>query len=164
MHGGTVEAESAGPGQGSRFTIRLPMPLAAVAQPLPRAARASRPVPHRILVVEDNVDSAEAMLLLLRQSGHEVMTVNDGAEAVGVARVFRPDVILLDIGLPGMDGYELAGKLRGMAETRDARMIAVSGYGQQKDRQRSTDAGFDLHLVKPVDPSRLREAIDAAGG
>ncbi len=162
MHGGVVLAESGGVGQGSRFVLRLPLSLE-VAPPAPQRASVAAPeVPRqRILVVEDNLDAAEAMRMLLHELGHEVTVVFDGREAVDAARRFRPGVILLDIGLPGMDGYELASLLRGLDETRAARMIAVSGYGQQKDRDRSREAGFDLHLVKPVDPQRLRAAIDA---
>jgi signal transduction histidine kinase len=162
MHGGAVSAQSEGAGKGSLFTIRLPLAkllARAPAQSVPVRSAAS--APRRILVVEDNLDSAEAMLLLLRGVGHEVTVVSDGREAVEVARRMQPEVILLDIGLPGMDGYQLARLLRGMPETRAARLIAVSGYGQQKDRKRSQEAGFDVHLVKPVDPSKLTEAINA---
>jgi signal transduction histidine kinase len=160
MHGGTVAADSPGPGKGSVFTVRLPLAKLLAKAPgdaLPK--RAVSPAPRRILVVEDNVDSAEAMLLLLKGMGHDVTVVSDGNEAVEVARRLQPEVILLDIGLPGMDGYALARRLRGMPETRAAHLIAVSGYGQQKDRARSREAGFQMHLVKPVDPARLAEAI-----
>jgi CheY-like chemotaxis protein len=162
MHGGTVSAQSAGTGKGSHFTIRLPFDkLLAPAPARSVPARGVAAARRRILVVEDNLDSAEAMLLLLKGVGHEVTVVSDGREAVDVAKRLRPEVILLDIGLPGMDGYELARMLRNMPETRSARLIAVSGYGQQKDRARSREAGFDMHLVKPVDPSKLTEAINA---
>ena len=162
MHGGTVEAKSPGPGQGSTFTIRLPLATLRAAPPpaVPGLTGAAAQSLHRVLIVEDNLDSAEAMQMLLSGMGHEVVVANDGRAAPDVARAFQPDVILLDIGLPGIDGYELAKLLRAMPETRAARLIAVSGYGQQKDRARSLSAGFDLHLVKPVDPARLNEAIN----
>jgi two-component system CheB/CheR fusion protein len=105
-----------------------------------------------VLVVEDNLDAAESTVLLLRGYGHDVAVVNDGREAVLAALAFRPDVILLDIGLPGLDGFSVARLLRARPETSGARLIAVSGYGQEKDRARTAEAGFDLHLVKPVDP------------
>jgi signal transduction histidine kinase len=161
MHGGTVGAQSAGPGQGSVFTIRLPLDKLRVPAPAATApARGGSLLARRILVVEDNLDAAEAMQLLLRGIGHEVLVVGDGGEAVEAAQRFEPEIILLDIGLPGMDGYELARRLRHLPETRAARLIAVSGYGQQKDRARSRDAGFDMHLVKPVDPAKLADAIN----
>jgi signal transduction histidine kinase len=163
LHGGEVSAASDGPGKGSVFTITLPMDRVGA-----RAPAADGPAPalarqggRRILVVEDNADAAESMLLLLRGIGHEVVVVTDGSEAIGVARSLKPEVILLDIGLPGMDGFQLAAALRALPETSHARLIAVSGYGQDKDRERSAQAGFDLHLVKPVDPRRLVEAITA---
>jgi signal transduction histidine kinase len=161
MHGGSAAAASGGPGGGSTFVVRLPQALRRTAPSMSVAAPARGFVAHRILVVEDNFDAAEAMQLLLTAMGHAVTVVNDGAEAVEVARTLQPDTILLDIGLPGISGYELATLLRGMPETRAARMIAVSGYGQQKDRLRSEAAGFDLHLVKPVDPAQLNELLNA---
>ncbi len=164
MHGGTVRAQSGGSGQGSRFEIRLPLPDLRADPPEARGARAPDGAPRRILVVEDNVDAAEAMQLVLRGRGHEVATVSDGREALALARTFRPDVILLDIGLPGIDGYQLAVLLREAPETARARIIAVSGYGQERDVQRSREAGFDLHLVKPVDAGRLSDAIGAVAG
>ena len=163
MHGGTVHAESPGRGRGSRFTIRLPLATLRAAAPPRAASPAAKPSrARRILLVEDNMDAAESLKLLLQQLGHEVQVVHDGLQAVDAARSFAPDVILLDIGLPGMDGYQVASALRAIPETRSARLIAVSGYGQAKDRQLSADAGFHIHLVKPVDPSRLLEAIDEA--
>ena len=164
MHGGRVAGQSEGVGKGSAFLVLLPrsriVPAPEQSEPVERAAPAGRR--HRILVVEDNPDSAEAMVTLLRELGHEVAMVGDGMLAVGVARQFEPDVILLDIGLPGIDGYELARRFRSHAETRGARMIAITGYGQPTDRERSVAAGFDQHLVKPVDPSRLAAAINEA--
>jgi signal transduction histidine kinase len=162
MHGGKVFAHSDGPGHGSRFTLHIPRgnvaaPGVPAGRPASRAAHRSR----RVMVVEDNLDSAEAMMLMLRAMGHQVTLANDGREALDMARREVPDVILLDIGLPGLDGYQLARRLRGMPETRAARLIAVSGYGQDSDRERSAAAGFDLHLVKPVDPAALADAIDA---
>jgi signal transduction histidine kinase len=161
MHGGTVAAHSEGPDRGSQFVIRLPRD--AMTQPAQAPATAASAMPHRarrILVVEDNLDAAEAMRLLLAQLGHHVASATSGGEAIEVARRFRPDVVLLDIGLPGIDGYEVARRLRTFEETRGARMIAVTGYGQPSDRERSSAAGFDHHLVKPVDPAKLAEAIE----
>jgi len=160
MHGGSVTATSQGLGKGSTFTFRLPV---GNVEPVPeaKAADAVRPTRQRVLVVEDNVDSAETLQMLLTHVGHEVAVVNDGRVAVEAALSFRPNVILLDIGLPGIDGFRLARKLRSLPETSGARLIAVSGYGQDRDREMSRAAGFDLHLVKPVDPQRLTAAIDA---
>jgi signal transduction histidine kinase len=163
MHGGTVTASSTGPGQGSQFVLRLPL---AALRPRESAGGSAAigsvdQGPRRILVVEDNTDAAEATKMLLTQLGHEVLIVNDGALAVEAAAAFRPDVILLDIGLPGVDGYELARRFRALDETSGSRVIAVTGYGQPADRARSAAAGFDHHLVKPVDPAKLAEAIHA---
>ena len=167
MHGGSVQAQSDGLGKGSRFTVRLPRERLASAPSGPqRAPLAVDPngvlIPRRVLVVEDNIDAAESMVMLLRGYGHDVAAVNDGREAVQAALAFRPDVVLLDIGLPGIDGFTLAKALRARPETSAARLIAVSGYGQERDRARSSEAGFDLHLVKPVDPGKLTAAIEAA--
>ncbi|HET7400571.1 MAG TPA: ATP-binding protein, partial [Usitatibacter sp.] len=160
MHGGHVTAHSEGPGRGSRFSIRLPASVV-VAAPAARPQRAhgADAGSQRVMVVEDNPDAAEAMRMLLGEFGHEVASASNGVDAIELAKAFRPDVILLDIGLPGIDGYELARTLRTLEETRGARVIAVTGYGQPSDRERSSAAGFDHHLVKPVDPAKLAEAL-----
>jgi signal transduction histidine kinase len=161
MHGGNVVARSEGAGRGSEFVIELPNEVLAEGGPTPAATmRAAARTARRVLVVEDNADAAEAMRMLLAQLGHHVASAANGREALEVARAFRPDVVLLDIGLPGLDGYEVARKLRSCDETRSARVIAVTGYGQPSDRERSSAAGFDHHLVKPVDPAKLAEAIN----
>ena len=161
MHGGRVTARSEGPGRGARFVVHLPLNLLreppAAATPLEPSVARSR----RVLLVEDNLDSAEAMRLLLRQLGHEVHAVNDGALVERAAGEFLPDVILLDIGLPSVDGYELARRLRRRPDTRAARIIAVTGYGQPADRALALESGFDDHLVKPVDPEQLASAVDS---
>ena len=166
LHGGRVSAQSGGAGEGSRFIIEIPLAGLEVAAPAPPAAASAPcagPAKRRVLVVEDNLDAAEAMSILLRQLGHAVATVNDGREALAAARAFRPDVILLDIGLPGMDGYELARRFRELPETNAAKVIAVTGYGQESDRERTRASGFDMHLVKPVDPEKLSLVL-AEGG
>jgi signal transduction histidine kinase len=166
MHGGKVEVRSDGPGKGSVFTIRLPRSVIAASPGAAVSSEAPQPVqsvPRRILVVEDNADAAESLRMLLTGLGHQVEVVNDGREAVDAACRLRPDVILLDIGLPGVDGFHIAKALRGLPETSAACLIAVSGYGQEKDRERSREAGFDLHFVKPVDPRMLTAAIDSSG-
>ena len=163
LHGGTVSAQSPGAGKGSRFTIELPLAMLEIVVPAPRAPEApGGNSTRRVLVVEDNIDSAEAMAILLRELGHEVAVVNDGREAVALARAFRPDIILLDIGLPGIDGFELARHFRDFAETRAAKVNAVTGYGQASDRARTKASGFDLHLVKPVDPAQLSRILSDA--
>jgi PAS domain S-box-containing protein len=157
MHGGGVTAASDGPGKGSEFTIRLPaLRESAARKPgprvtLPRVARQG----SRVLVVDDNPDNARGLSRLLKLLGHDVRVAHDGPAAVEVARVHRPEIVLLDIGLPGMDGYEVARRLRTEECCRDALVIAVSGYGQPEDLRRSKEAGFDHHLVKPVDYDAL---------
>jgi PAS domain S-box-containing protein len=163
-HGGTVEAHSDGPGQGAELVIRLPGLSATAAAELdgPEAQaeeKPEKPGPARVLLVEDNVDAAEALAELLRLWGHEVEIAHDGATAVQVAQTARPDVVLLDIGLPGMDGYQVAGALRSLKELHGALIVALTGYGQESDRQRAAVAGFDHHLIKPVDLEALRKLV-----
>jgi CheY-like chemotaxis protein len=113
-------------------------------------------------VIDDNVDAADSLALLLRLAGHEVRTANDGPTALEIATEFRPEVALVDIGLPGIDGYEVARRLRAMPECQGALLIALTGYGQAEDRRRSLEAGLDEHLVKPVDPAALEKVLALA--
>ncbi len=162
-HGGRVEARSEGPGRGSEFVVRLPRCTDRAAEPAePCQERGEERGPARILLVEDNVDAADALAELLRLWGHEVEVAHDGAAAVrsaGAAGAIRPGVVLLDIGLPGMDGYQVAGALRRLPELQGTLIVALTGYGQESDRQRSAQAGFDYHLVKPVDLEELRRLV-----
>ncbi|HEV3263145.1 MAG TPA: response regulator [Gemmataceae bacterium] len=164
LHGGSVQAHSAGSGQGSEFVVRLPAPrefASAAGEAAPRLER-SNGHPCRVLVIEDNKDTAESLALLLRLDGHDVCLAHDGQSAVVAARTYRPEVILLDIGLPGMDGYEVARQLYEQGNMDDVMLVAMTGYGQAEDRRRSQDAGFNHHLVKPVDPIALEELLARA--
>jgi signal transduction histidine kinase len=158
LHGGKVAGASAGPGRGSSFSVRLP----AIAPPAPESVNAAPPddkAPRRILVVEDNDDAREALVLALQTQGHEVSAARDGPGALAVLDGFRPDVALLDIGLPGMDGYALAAELRRRCGSAPPLLVALTGYGQPEDRARSRAAGFDEHLVKPVSMDDLERVL-----
>ena len=161
LHGGSVEAHSEGLGRGSEFVVRLPLrdaPSAAV--PVPAAPeRAGSAL--RILVVDDNRDAAESLATLLRLGGHEVLVAHDGDAAVETALAERPQLALLDIGLPGLDGFEAARRIRERLDADALRLVAVTGWGQEEDRRRSNASGFDAHLVKPVDPAALDALIAA---
>ena len=152
MHGGTVEARSEGPGRGSEFEVRLPALAEAAAalgpdaEPQPRAM-----VSHRILIVDDNQDGADSLAMLLEEVGQETHQAHDGMEAIAAAEHLRPDAVLLDIGLPKLNGYEVCRRIRRQPWGQRVTMVAVTGWGQEEDRQRSQEAGFDSHLVKPVD-------------
>ena len=157
LHGGTVAAHSDGPGQGSEFVVRLPLISHTKEMPTPQ-----KPPPfvhRRILLIEDNHDGREMLANLLRLWGHEVEETSDGARGLDMILRQRPDVALVDIGLPGLDGYELARRVRAAAGGGAVRLIAVTGYGQPEDRRRATEAGFNGHLVKPVDLDRLARIL-----
>jgi two-component system CheB/CheR fusion protein len=157
LHGGTVEAKSAGKGTGTEFVVRLRL---AAAPPAARHAGPGAPSgPRRILVVEDNPDGAESLRAVLELEGHTVEVAYDGPGALEKARAFRPDVVLCDIGLPGMSGYEVAGALRGDSALRETFLIALTGYALPDDQRRAADAGFDAHLSKPPTIEQLRSAI-----
>lgn len=164
MHGGSVEARSKGPGKGSEFFIRLP---AAAGNPEAAGAEASSATDagplRRILVVDDNRDAAMALAQLLEITGHAVREAHDGQSALEAAAAFRPDVVLLDIGLPGLDGFEVAKRMRADPALEDVMLIAVSGYCQEEDRRRSRKAGFDHHLAKPTEHRELLALIADAG-
>ena len=159
LHGGRVEAASEGRGKGSRFTVRLPMIAAKPAAV--RARRVEHPTmpPVRILLVDDNRDAADSMRMLLNQVGAEVRVAHDGAEALEAFEACRPRVVLLDIGMPGMDGYEVARRLRASPLGARAALVALTGWGQDEDRRRVREAGFDHHLVKPADFGTLQSLI-----
>jgi PAS domain S-box-containing protein len=159
-HGGNVQAFSAGRGQGSEFVIRLPrLILSPSTLPITAAPAAPGPNKLRILVVDDNRDVVESLALLLESDGHQVLTAYDGISALETARIERPVIILLDIGLPGMDGYSVAQALRRNHGLERTMLIALTGYGQPDDRKKSSASGFDEHLVKPVDIGKLRKLL-----
>ena len=161
MHGGTVQARSAGRDRGSELIVRLPM-AAAPAGESPRLEEKSPPVtPRRVLVVDDNRDAAAALQLLLETDGHEVKVATDGVSGLALAREYKPDYVLLDIGLPRLNGYEIAASLRSDPQLKDAVIVAITGYGQVHDRARAAAAGFDHHLVKPVEFTALQEIFRA---
>ncbi len=156
LHGGSVMAASAGPGQGSQFEVRLPLALSQVMPAsvhiAPEPATVSSARPRRVLLVDDNTDTVESMAALLDIEGHDVRTATHAATAIELAETFRPHAVVLDIGLPVMDGYEVARRLRQLPHMDKALLLAVTGYDKPEDRRRSKEAGFDYHLVKPVDP------------
>jgi signal transduction histidine kinase len=166
MHDGTIEARSAGLGRGTEIVVHLPaLPCTAV-EKAPGGSASERPgsamaEPLRILIVDDNMDSAESLALLMRMAGHEVRTAYEGLSAVAEARTFMPDVVVLDIGLPGMDGYEVAHRLRQEPGGDRLMLLALTGYGQEEDRRRSREAGFDHHLVKPINLERFQELLES---
>lgn len=165
LHGGTVEAASGGPQRGSEFVVRLPRPAFAgpvvVAAAAPEPPAAAIAVPRRVLVVDDNVDNTAALAMLLRQLGHEVQVAGDGEVALERAKQFRPDVVLLDIGIPILNGYDVCRALRRFEWGRSIRVIAQTGFGDEEDLRRTAEAGFDGHLVKPIDPARLGAVLQA---
>jgi PAS domain S-box-containing protein len=161
MHGGNVDVKSAGLGLGSEFIVRMPLlvdvpdaavPVKQVETPAPRSSL-------RVLIVDDNRDSADSLAMLLRIMGNDIRTAYDGQRGVEEAEAFRPNVVLLDIGLPKLDGYEACRRIREEAWGREMVLIAVTGWGQEDDRRRSHEAGFDYHLVKPVDPHALMNML-----
>ena len=157
MHGGSVEARSQGLGHGSEFIVRLPILLGAVAEPPPAAMAPARETPCRMLIVDDNEDSARSMCMLQNLRGHETRVAFTGPDAVALAAEFAPEVVLLDIGLPGMDGFEVARRLRAMPALAGSFLVAMTGYGDPGDRAQAQTAGFDEYLLKPVDLELLRE-------
>jgi CheY-like chemotaxis protein len=157
MHGGTITAASEGHGSGSQFTVRLPVETMPTPAPAPTVLTPKRV--RTILVIEDNDDARESLRLLLESLGHRVLAAVDGRQGVAQALEHRPEVLLIHLGLPGVDGYEVARAVRSSPGGKSAVLIAVTGYGQAEDRRRSTEAGFDAHLVKPVSQSLLSTLI-----
>jgi CheY-like chemotaxis protein len=167
MHGGTVVALSDGPGKGSAFVVRLPAATTetsddAPAPTAPKLAQATRS--RRVLVVDDNVDAASLLAELCQMMGHEVKVAHDGPQALTTLESFAPEIAVLDIGLPVMDGYTLGRELRTRMGAQTPILIALTGYGQDEDRRRSETAGFRLHLVKPVDAENLTVLVDTLVG
>jgi two-component system CheB/CheR fusion protein len=163
MHGGSVSASSPGPNQGSEFVVRLPLIVEPPSPQLPARAAALPEGPRRrVLVVDDNLDIAESLALVLEESGHEVRMAHSGPSALEIAESFCPQVVLLDIGLPGIDGYGVARRMRNLPQLAGALLVALTGYGQPEERRRAHEAGFDIHLVKPVDLQIVQELLARA--
>jgi CheY-like chemotaxis protein len=162
LHGGEIAVASEGIGRGATFTVRLPRSQSDAAAPTP-APPGDGAAPHalRIVVADDNVDFAESLQAILEINGHDVTIVPDGEAALAAIRRQLPDLAILDIGMPGLNGYELARRLRAEAATASLYLIAVTGWGQAADRQAASDAGFDRHLVKPLEPDALLEVLAA---
>jgi CheY-like chemotaxis protein len=165
LHGGKITAESPGLGMGSRFTVRLPLaaidagPLKPTTAPEIDSARTSMSG-RRVLVVDDNVDGAESLAMMLRIGGHEIRTAHSGPEALDAARPFKPEVVFLDIGLPGMNGYEVAKRMRTDPSLSGAVLVALTGWGSESDKQQSSQAGFDFHMTKPIEATAIESILE----
>jgi CheY-like chemotaxis protein len=159
LHGGRVEARSDGPGKGSEFIVRLPISAVTPAES-PAVSSGNPPGPgRRVLVVDDNKDAADTLAGLLGLMGHEARVTYAGAAGVAEAVEFRPDLVLVDLGMPGMDGFETARRIRAAKGGAEPLLVALTGWGSEEDRRRTRDAGFDRHLVKPVQPSELASLL-----
>jgi CheY-like chemotaxis protein len=161
LHGGSVSAASEGAGKGSTFTIRLPLVQPSARPVRQKPGNGAKDLSLRILVVDDNRDAAESMGLVLARAGADVEVANDGTSALAHLDRFHPAIILLDIGMPGLDGYEVARQIRARQATRDVMLVALTGWGQAEDRRRSFEAGFDHHLTKPAGIDELRALLPA---
>jgi CheY-like chemotaxis protein len=161
MHGGGIEVTSDGEGRGSEFSVRLPIAASPEARTLAPdlAGSVYRAERRRVLVADDNIDGAESLRLNLEISGHDARAVFDGAAALALADEFRPDVMVLDLGMPKVDGYEVCRRVRNRSWGDAVTIIALTGWGQEQDRRRTLEAGFDHHLVKPVEPQLLTQLI-----
>jgi CheY-like chemotaxis protein len=164
LHDGTVEARSGGAGKGSEFSVELPIAAAVtLASEQPEPATFEEQVravgKRRVLVVDDLQDAADSWAMMLQMMGHETRTANDGVEAVQAAAAFRPHMVLLDIGLPKMNGYEVARRIRSESWGADVVLVALTGWGQAEDKRRSLEAGFNHHLTKPIDPAALQDLL-----
>jgi CheY-like chemotaxis protein len=164
LHGGTVSATSAGPGHGSEFAIHLPLSVmvnrVAATAPDISAPRVTGPQRCKVLVVDDNRDAADGLAILLRMSDFDVHVAYSGADALTVASLEQPDAAILDIGMPGVTGYEVARRIRQQEWGRSALLLAVTGWGQQSDIEKTRAAGFDHHLTKPVAPGMIEDQLD----
>ena len=163
MHGGRLEARSAGLGRGCEFIVHLPLHISPPAEDSSRRTDLESPSEGslRVLVADDNMDAAASLALVLEMKGHHVRTVHDGVEAVQAAASFQPDIVILDIGMPRLDGYEACRQIRAQPGSGDMLIIALSGWGQVEDKQRSKEAGFNHHLVKPADVGAIEELLRA---
>jgi CheY-like chemotaxis protein/anti-sigma regulatory factor (Ser/Thr protein kinase) len=161
MHGGHVEARSAGPGAGSQFVVRLAAAAGAALPARRDAGNGALARTRRILVVDDNRDSALALAMMLRMMGHEAHTAHDGHQALEMAAVVRPHTVLLDLGMPGLSGYDTCRRMREQPWAKGVVIVALTGWGQEDERRRSREAGFDEHLVKPVDLTALTKLFTA---
>jgi two-component system, chemotaxis family, CheB/CheR fusion protein len=160
MHDGSVQAYSEGLGRGTEFVVRLPILTEALRPaPEPPVSAATAAVARRILIVDDSEDGAESLAMLLQFFGHETFKAHDGVQAIEAAERLRPDVVLLDIGLPRLNGYEVCARIRKEPWGKDMVLVALTGWGQEEDRHRSKEAGFDAHMVKPVDQDALLKLI-----
>jgi len=163
LHKGKVSAFSAGPGKGSQFIVMLPTAAEPSSGARDPSMDAGEPAPdgvsHKVLVVDDNVDACESIAMILMASGYDVRCLYDGLSVLPTAMHWRPDVIILDIGLPGMSGLEVGAQLRRHPQFHSTPIAALTGYGQEEDRRRSQEAGFNVHLTKPVDPRALRQLL-----
>jgi CheY-like chemotaxis protein len=162
MHGGSVEVRSGGHNQGSEFIVRLPVepcPPAPESFPAERQSQPQHALKRRILLVDDNQASLEMLSMLIQMQGGEVRTAKDGLEAVEAAEAFRPDLVLMDLGMPNLDGCDAARRIRDEPWGRDMLLVAMTGWGQDEDRRRTKAAGFDHHLVKPVEPAVIEELL-----
>jgi CheY-like chemotaxis protein len=165
MHGGSIAAVSEGRDKGSEFIVRLPLSVATEARtPLPRHAPAGAAAAHRVLVVDDNVDAADSLGMVLELLGAEVRVVNSGPDALAVMASYAPTAVVLDIGMPVMDGYEVARRIRGDRRYDDVTLIAMTGWGQDDDRRRTRAEGFDHHLIKPPDIVALQAVLGSIDG
>jgi CheY-like chemotaxis protein len=162
LHGGSIGVASEGEGRGSEFVVRLPVSGGAPSATLP-AAPAARPGvrPRGVLVVDDNRDAADSLGSLLGQLGADVHVVYNGADALAAMGTYRPSVVLLDIGMPGMDGHEVARRIRSRPDSQDVTLIALTGWGQEQERHRARASGFDHHLIKPADLGALERLLGA---